>query len=315
MRIIFMGTGEIALPSFQALIESGAEVTALITQPDKPTGRHQTLTPPPLKPVAEAAGIPVLQPHSLKTEEALAAVAALRPDLLIVMAYGQILSRELLDIPRIGSVNLHASLLPRHRGASCIQAAISAGDQETGVTLMHIVQALDAGDIIARIVRPLSPQDTGEQVHDDLSVLAARLLMETLPSIEAGTALRQPQDEGLVTYAPKLLRHHGELDWSRPAPELERQIRAYSPWPGTYTMFTDARGKRKKLKIHPPVTIQDCPPAPAGQILTAAGDTLVVSCGSQALQFHVLQPEGGKMMTARAFLNGQSVSPGERFGA
>lgn len=322
MRIVFMGTGEIAVPSFAALLKEGHSVVGLVTQPDRPVGRHQVLTPPPLKPLALASGIPVLQPESLREDGAIAELAALEPDIVVVMAYGQILTQRVLDLARVATVNLHASLLPLYRGASCIQAAIARGDGQTGVTLMHIVRALDAGDIIARQEYPLDGEATGGAVHDALAAVAADLLLNSLPGLMTGAAARTPQDEALMTYAPKLLRNNGLLDWSSPAAELERLIRAYCPWPGTFTTFRDLKGNVKKLKIHPlTVVLPEVELSESGMsglapgtVLRASGDQLIVACGDGALGLRQIQPEGGRNMSVEEFLRGSSLQAGTVLG-
>ena len=303
MRIVFMGTGDIAIPTFRALINSGMKIVGLVTQPDRPVGRHQVMTPPPLKPLAIEAGIPVLQPESLRQAESVSELKELQPDLIIVMAYGQILSQEVLDIAPKGCVNLHASLLPRHRGAACIQSAIDSGDNEIGVTLMHVVKKLDAGDIIAQIKRPIKEGETGGVAHDDLAEMAAMLTLEQLPYLKSGELNRLPQDENLVTYAPKLLREDGRLDWNMTAAQLARRVRAYSPWPGTFTTYRDNKGKVSHLKIHPPVTVVDDAGAP-GSIILAEGDKLIIGCGKGALKLEQVQPEGSKSMNVRSFISG-----------
>lgn len=314
MRIVFMGTGEIAVPAFTALLQSGYTVAGLVTQPDRPVGRHQVMTPPPLKPLAMSAGIPVLQPESMRSAEAVEALAALSPDIIVVMAYGQILNQAVLEIARLAIVNLHASLLPLYRGASCIQAPLARGDVKTGVTLMHVVRGLDAGDVIARAEYPLTPEATGGSVHDDLAGVAAELLMSALPSLSDGTASREAQDESQMTYVPKLLRKDGELDWKRPAAELERLIRAYSPWPGTFTTFCDAKDRRKNLKIYPHTEVSGESGAP-GTVLRASAEGIVVACGEGALTLLHIQPEGGKMMSAEQFLCGCPALAGQILGS
>ncbi len=316
-----MGTGEIALPSLRWLIEtSGHDIVGVYTQPDKPVGRKQVLTPPEVKTVALAAGIPVFQPESLRRNpEALAELAALEPDLLVVMAYGQILPRAVIDLPRLACVNLHASLLPRHRGASPIQAAIREGDAESGITLMHIVPALDAGDMILKHSLPILPGDTGGSLHDKLADLGPGLLAEGLPLLEDGTAPRTPQDEARVTLAPKLLREHGEIDWSAPAATIERTLRAYDPWPGTTAVLVTDRGPAK-LKLFPPASVlADDPspgPEPGDAAPAAAGNALLVRCGDgKVLRLDGdLQLEGRRRLTVPEFLRGQAFPAGTKLG-
>lgn len=300
MRIAFLGTGEIAIPSFERLIAEGMKPVVLVTQPDKPVGRKQALTPPAIKTVAEEAGIPVLQPEKVK--EVIDELAALDLDLMVVMAYGQILPKKLIGLPRIACINLHASLLPKYRGAACIQAAIEAGDAETGITVMHVVKALDAGDIISAKSIVIGEQETGGELHDRLAELAPEAMWEAIQQLAAGTANRTPQDESQVSYISKLDRDHGRLDFTRPAEELERQIRAYDPWPGTFTVLTEA-GKERRLKVFPPVEVldRDLPPGE----WEMSGGNLIVGCGKGSLRLHEIQLEGSRRMEAEDFLRGR----------
>jgi methionyl-tRNA formyltransferase len=300
MRIAFLGTGEIAIPSFERLIAEGMKPVVLVTQPDKPVGRHHTLTPPAIKTVAIEAGIPVLQPE--KVREVIDELAALDLDLMVVMAYGQILPKKLIALPKIACINLHASLLPKYRGAACIQAAIEAGDSETGITVMHVVKALDAGDIISAKSIVIGEQETGGELHDRLAELAPEAMWEAIGRLASGTASRTPQDEAQVSYISKLDRDHGRLDFIRPATELERQIRAYDPWPGTFTVLTEA-GKERRLKVFPPVEVLDRDLSP-GEWEMSDGQ-LVVGCGQGALRLTQVQPEGARRMSAEEFLRGR----------
>lgn len=300
MRLIFIATGEIALPSFRYLLEHGPRPIALVTQPDKPTGRHQALTPPAIKVEALAAGIPVFQPE--KIGDIAAELAALQPEILVVMAYGQILRADILNLASKAIINLHASLLPKYRGAACIQAAIDAGDAETGVTAMHVVRELDAGDVILAQAIPIASDETGGSLHDRLAELAPAVLAETLAQLAAGTAPRVAQDAAASSYISKLEREHGRLDWSLDAAALERRIRAYDPWPGTFTLATED-GRPKRLKIFPPVTVLDRQLSP-GEVSTADGQ-LVVGCGSGALRLETVQPDGSRKMSAADYLRGR----------
>ena len=299
-RLVFIATGDIALPSLRYLLDHGPRPLAVLTQPDKPVGRHQTLVPPTIKTAAIAAGIPVLQP--VKIGDAAGLLAALEPEILVVMAYGQILRADVLTLARQAIINLHASLLPRYRGAACIQAAIDAGDAITGVTAMHVVRELDAGDVILARTIPIAAAETGASLHDRLAGLAAGVLAETLAQLAAGTAPRIPQDAALVSYVPKLERAAGRLDWTQPAAALERRIRAYHPWPGTFTVV-GAGGKQQRLKIYPPTVAVDRVLDP-GRI-AADGGMLVVGCGSGALEITSVQPEGSKRMSAADYLRGR----------
>jgi methionyl-tRNA formyltransferase len=302
-RVIFFGSGEIAIPSFQRLIGEGPRPLALVTQPDKPAGRHRELTPPPIKRVALEAGIPVIQPESARDEAFLAELRDHAPDLIVVMAYGQILSKALIAIPRIACINLHGSILPRHRGASCIQSAIEEGDQETGITVMHVAPKLDSGDIIHALATSIGPDDTGGSVHDRLAILAADALAAALPGIFDGTATRTPQDSALATYSPKLERDHGRIDWSWDAAKLARRIRAYDPWPGTWTTFDDG----KRLKIFPARSGEESTGTPGS--LNVADGLVRIACGSGHLVLSEVQPDGSRRMPAGDWVKGLRALP------
>jgi methionyl-tRNA formyltransferase len=300
MRVIFIATGDIALPAFRHLVENGPRPLALVTQPDKRAGRRQTIVFSGVKQVALAACIPIFQPE--KIGDVADDLAALKPDVIVVMAYGQILRENILKLPERAIINLHASLLPKYRGASCIQAAIDAGDPETGITSMHVVRELDAGDMIVRKSLVLSPQETGGSLHDKLALLAVEVLEETLQLIESDNAPRCAQDAALSSYVSKLDRDDGRLDWNLAADVLERRIRAYDPWPGTFTTVEED-GVVRRLKIFPPVT-------PVGETLrTGALDLtdgrLLVGCGTGSLEISILQPEGGRRMAAAQYLCGK----------
>lgn len=315
LRIVFMGTGDIALPTFSALIGSSHEVVALYTQPDKPVGRKQILTPPKLKVEAERASVPVLQPEYVGCDRSIAQINDFRPDVIVVMAYGQILPQALIDTPKLAIINLHASLLPKYRGASCIQAAIAAGDSETGMTVMHVVKKLDAGDIICRSILPLNSTSTGGEVHDQLADLGPASLMEALELIESGKVQREIQDHNTSSYAPKLMREHGLLDWSQSAKVLERYIRAYDPWPGTFTTFIDTKGKERRLKIFPQVEAEpDDNGAVDGQVLDITNG-LLVACGDGALRVKWLQADGSKKTEAKMFLSTGKLAVGAILGS
>lgn len=300
MRLIFIATGDIALPSFRYLLEQGPRPIALVTQPDKPVGRHQTLTPPTIKVEALAAGIPVFQPE--KIGDIAGKLAAMEPEVLVVMAYGQILRQSVLTLASKAIINLHASLLPRFRGAACIQAAIDAADRETGITAMHVVRELDAGDIILAKSIPITADETGGSLHDRLAELAPSVLAETLFQLAAGTATRIPQKAAESCYVSKLERDQGRLDWSQAATALERRIRAYDPWPGTFTVATEA-GHSRRLKIFPPTSVVHQSLAP-GEV-AVIDDQLIIGCGKDALRIETVQPEGGRRMSARDYLRGR----------
>ena len=316
-----MATGDIAIPTFN-MLAAGGELVGLITQPDRPVGRHQTLTPPRVKVCAQEFGIPVYQPERMRDAEAVEQLRALEPDLVVVMAYGQILSQEVIDVPKIACINAHASLLPRHRGAACIQAAIEAGDDETGITIMYVVKKLDAGDIICSTSIPLKGTETGESLHDDLAMLAPDALAEAIEMLRNGTVEPQEQDESVMTYAPKLLRVHGHIDWTEPAIQVSRKIRAYHSWPGTFTTYPSVKsGGDKQLKIFPPI---DCYPrmkkpvdAVPGMVLDAGPEGMLVSCGGPrggAVRIATMQPPGARKMNAESFFAGHKIMPGTILG-
>ena len=307
MRLIFIATGDIALPAFRHLLEIGPRPLALVTQPDKPVGRHQTMTPPAIKVEAMAAGIPVYQPE--KIGDLTGVLAALDPEILVVMAYGQILRPNILNLASRAIINLHASLLPKYRGAACIQAAIDAGDAETGITAMHVVRALDAGDMIVAKSISIATDETGGSLHDRLADLSPAVLAEALEKLANGTAQRIPQDDAASSYISKLERDHGKLDWTQDATALERRIRAYDPWPGTYTVAIEG-GKEKRLKIFPPTTVVDASLTP-GQISTADG-YLTIGCGQGALRLESVQPDGTRRMSAGDYLRGRKPTAFER---
>jgi len=300
MRVAFLGTGEIAIPAFRRLIERGPCPVLLVTQPDKPVGRHHTLSPPAIKTVAIEAGIPVLQPERIRDIQD--ELAAYELDLVVVMAYGQILSTKFIELPSLACINLHASLLPRHRGAACIQAAIAQGDAETGISVMHVVRALDAGDVILRKAIPIHPDETGGQLHDRLAELAPDAMSEAIGLIISGNAPRTPQDELQVTYISKLERDDGQLDFTQPATELERIIRAYDPWPGTFMNVLE-NGKPRRLKVFPPTQIIEQQRAPGAIEIT--GGEMIVGCSAGALKLQVVQPEGSKRMAVAEYLRGR----------
>lgn len=302
MRLLLIATGDIALPTLRQLLSSEHELLALVTQPDKPAGRRQQLTPPPVKTLAASHGIPVLQPPRIRAPEAVAQIEPLHPDAIVVMAYGQILPDALLRAAP-HCINLHASLLPRHRGAAPIHAAIEAGDRASGITVMHVTAALDSGDIILEKSIPLHRRETAGTLHDRLADLAPQALTEALPLLDR----RSPQDDTRATYAPKLNREYGRLDWTRPHLELERKIRAMNPWPAASTTLY---GKTLKLFT----TLRSPRTGPPGEILRADRRGILVACGTGSLLLHELQLEGSRRMPARDFLRGHPLPAGTRLG-
>ena len=315
MRIVFIGTGEIGVPTLRALLNSEHEVVAVVTQPDKRVGREQRIEPPPIKKEIarsggfqtavghSAAGKPppleVLQPAKIRDPQAIEELGALKPDVIVVFAYGQILPRDVLEIPRLACLNLHASLLPRWRGAAPIQAAIAAGDCETGITAMHMDEGLDTGDILLQRRVEILPNDTGGSLHDRLAQIAPEALLESLRLVAAGNAPRIPQDNARATYAPKLKREHGLIDWSESAEAIERKIRAYNPWPGAF-MKVD----RQNLKVFS-ASVVDLN-GQTGEVLRSDED-LIVATGKDALSLAEVQLEGKRRMSAAEFLRGHAA--------
>jgi len=308
MRIIFIGTGEIGVPTLRMLREwPDHQLVGIVTQPDKPVGRDQKLTPPPIKAASQQLNVAsptseceleIFQPARIKAPEAIAAIRILNPDLIVVMAYGQILPREVLEIPKIACLNLHASILPRWRGAAPIQAAIAAGDRETGITVMYMDEGLDTGDILLEKKIEIAPTETGGSLHDRLAKIAPESLRDAISFLAKGEAPRTAQESRFATYAPKLERENGRIDWTEPAEVIERKIRAFNPWPGAF-MELDKR----KLKIFR-ATIVDRSGNP-GEILMGENE-LVVGAGKESLSLTEVQLQGKRRMSAADFLRGYS---------
>ena len=297
MRIVFIGAGEIGVPTLQALLRSSEnQLTGVVTQPDKPVGRAQRIEPTPIKRALAESKVPILQPARIKDRQAIEDIRALQPDAIVVMAYGQILPREVLEIPRIACLNLHASLLPRWRGAAPIQAAIAAGDPQTGITVMYMAEGLDTGDILSQREIDILPTDTGGALHDRLAHIAPNALLEALQMLAKGNAPRIPQDNALATYAPKLTRDDGKIDWSQPAEIIERKIRAFNPWPGAFTVLRDAAGKERKLKIFSARSVANTH--------EARESSLVIPAKDGAILLDEVQLEGKRRISASEFLRG-----------
>jgi len=299
-NIIFIGTPDFSVPTLKALIaDERYYIFAVITAPDAPVGRKQILTPPPVKVVAEKHNITVLQPQDIN--EITSKIAELNPDAIITIAYGQIIPKAILDIPKSGCLNLHASLLPKYRGASPIQAAILNGDKTTGVTLMKMDKTIDTGPIIAQESLNITPNETGESLHDKLAELSAEILIKYLPQYLDGKLTPKPQDNSRATLTQKITRESGRINWQRPAEEIERMVRAYYPWPGTYTKWD---GRILKIISASPTTKGGVkPPRPTGTVFLH-NNQLAVQCGSNTLIIKKLQLEGKKQMTSNEFLAG-----------
>ena len=299
MRTVFIGTGEIGVPTLRALQKSDHELVGAVTQPDKPAGREQKITAPPVKVAVSGSNIPILQPSKIKEAAAIDRIRAFKPDVVVVMAYGQILPRAVLEIPKIACLNLHASLLPRWRGAAPIQAAIAAGDHETGITVMYMNEGLDTGDILLKRKIDILPTDTGRSLHDRLAEIAPEALLAALQMLANGSAPRIPQDNALTNYAPKLDRKAGRIDWNESAKQIERKIRAYDPWPGAFADF-DGR----KLKVFT-AAITDLHGKP-GEILRRDRE-LVVATSDASLSLTEVQFEGKRRLSAVEFLRGAKL--------
>ena len=304
MRVVFFGTGDIAIPSFRWLLDApGIEVIALVTQPDKPVGRHQEVQPPEIKKLALAHGVRVLQPMKMRAPEALAEIEALGAELIVVMAYGQILPKGVLDAATLACLNLHASLLPRWRGAAPIQAAIEAGDEKTGVAVMFMDEGLDTGDVLLMREIAIAPDETGGTLHDRLADLAPLALADAVALLREGRAPRTPQPAEGVTHVGKLTREHGQLDFSAGREVVARKVRAMTPWPAASTMLSG-----KRLKIFAATPLAD--PVLAAGALQAREDGLLIGTGDGCVLVGDVQLEGKKRMSAREFLRGYAITDG-----
>ncbi|CAG0963777.1 methionyl-tRNA formyltransferase [Geobacteraceae bacterium] len=307
LRIIFMGTPDFACPTLTKLIERGENVIAVVTQPDRPKGRGQKLVPPPVKVIAEEHGIPILQPLKVRAPEVIAQIRELNPDLIVVVAFGQILPQSLLDIPRHGCINIHASLLPRYRGAAPLNWCLINGETETGITTMQMDAGLDTGDMLVKRSIPIGPDEDAQSLHDRLSLLGAETIDETLDRLLAGTLTREKQDASLTCYAPMLKKEDGLIDWNREPQQIKNLVRGFTPWPGAYTTLDG-----KTLKLYK-VSVANGNGRP-GELIAAGRDGIIVACGSGSLQIEELQLEGRKRLSAAEFLAGCRLEPGNRLG-
>jgi methionyl-tRNA formyltransferase len=326
LRIIFMGTAELSCASLGSLAcDERFSVAAVVTQPDKPKGRDLKLQPSPVKSLALKLNLPVLQPERARDEQFIAGLRALQPDLIVVVAYGQILPQTILDLPKFGCLNVHTSLLPKFRGAAPIQWAIATGENETGVTVMKMDAGLDTGPVVSQRRTPISPEDDSSTLHDRLAQLGAELLAHTIPDYVARKIQPQPQDAGGASHAPKIKKENGRIDWNLPAKTIWNRLRAFTPWPGAFTILAGEPGPSRPagLKIWKAEIIErggdglpgrptaklPCP----GEILSADKSGIVVGCGENALRILELQREGGRRMNAAEFLAGHALKPGEKF--
>lgn len=306
MRIVFMGTPDFAVPCLRQVLEDGYEVAGVFTQPDKPKGRSFTLTPPPVKILAQERGLPVYQPATLRDGQALETLRALAPQLAVVVAYGKILPPALLAVPPLGCINVHGSLLPRWRGAAPIQWSVLSGDQQAGVTTMYLAEGMDTGDMILRRSTPVGPQETSGQLYERLAELGAQLLGETVELIAQGRAPRTPQQEEEATYAPMLTKELAAIDFMKPAAQVHNLVRGMNPWPVAHTLL-----EGQPLKVYA-ARLAEGSGAP-GQVLESRG-RLVVACGQGAVELLELQAQGKKRMAAADYLRGHPLAPGTVLG-
>ena len=311
LRIVFFGTPDFAVPTLDAVLHSRHEVVGVVTQPDRPRGRGRKTSAAPVKARALDAGLPVLQPERLRDAAFMKALADLGTDLGVVAAYGKILTDDVLAMPRLGLINVHASLLPKYRGAAPVHRAIIAGERETGITIMRVVKALDAGPMLAVARRPISPDETSEQVEHDLARIGAGLLAETIEALAGGRIAESPQDDAQATYAHRLSREDGTVDWKWPAARIHNLIRGLWPWPHAFAYANGAR----YILLRSAVDQSTTPAATApGTVLEAAGDRLRLATGEGVIRIEEIQAEGRRPLAAREFLAGHGVSVGDRFG-
>ena len=308
MKIVYMGTPDFAARALEALIDAGHEITAVVTQPDKPKGRSSELIPSPVKVCACRHQIPVMQPKRIKTPEAVAELKQYEADVYVVAAFGQILSREILDIPPYGSLNIHASLLPKYRGSSPIQRVILDGEEKTGVTIMQMDEGIDTGDMLYKKEIPILPEDDFESLHDKLMYLGGEAIVEALELLTLGKLIPEKQDDALSCHAPMIDKSMGEIHFEMSAVQIDRLIRGMTPWPSAFTYY-----KGKQLKVWKAVPVEGTAGTP-GEIIRVEKDSITVACGEGALQIYALQLEGKKRMSTHDFLLGVKMTAGETLG-
>jgi len=310
LRIVFMGTPDLACASLEALLaRPGFQIVGVVTQPDRPKGRELRLQPPPVKEFALGSHLQVLQPERARNEDFISELRRLAPELIVVAAYGQILPKAILDLPRFGCINVHTSLLPKYRGAAPIQWAILNGDAVTGVTIMKMDVGMDTGDILTAENTAIGDEDNGETLHDRLAGLGASLLVKTIPEYVAGSIQPRPQPGEGASYAPKIKKEHGLIDWRQPARTIWNRVRGLVPWPGA---FTHLPNRAQMLKVWAAGVMEGA--GQPGVILEADKHGIAVGCGQGVLILHELQREGGRRLTAEQFLAGHPLKPGQRLG-
>jgi len=309
--VVYMGTPDFSVPALRALIEGPHQVVGVVTQPDRPSGRGKKLTPPPVKSLALEHGIEVYQPEKLRrNDDAFAHILAWKPDVCVVAAYGHILPQRFLDIARLGCINIHASLLPKYRGASPINAAIIHGETESGVTLMQMEAGLDTGPMLAIVKSQIGELETAQELHDRLSELGATKLNELLTKLDEGTVTPVAQDDSLMTYAPLMKKEDGKIDWSKSAVDVANLIRGVNPWPGAYADILRADGRQERVKFHLARAVEG--KGKPGAVLESTG-RLVIGCADGVLEVLRIQPPNGRAMDVRDFLNGNRLEAGDRF--
>jgi len=311
VKIVFLGTGDIGLPTLSAIQNSEEhDILAVYTQPDRPFGRKGDLKVSEIKLFAQSCSIPVHQPEKIREIEAIESLVNYTPDIIVVIAYGQILPKSVLDVPKIECINLHASLLPYHRGAAPIQASILAGDVRTGVTVMYVGEGLDDGDILFSISLDITAEETGGSLHERLGKLGPDAVLHSLELLSSGSAPREEQEHGLATHVTKIKRSDGMINWSKPARHIDRLVRAYDPWPGTFTSFPD----HSNIKIFPPVEIVEYEGSDPGKIIDMDSNGILVACGKGALRISEIQPSGRRRMLVPAYVAGKELKIGDVLG-
>ena len=308
-KILFFGTPEFALPSLKALIETPNEILGVVTQPDRPKGRGRKLTPPPIKVLAQKHNLPIYQPEAVRDKVFLKEVQQLKPDLLVVVAFGQFLPKALLEIPPLGGINVHPSLLPKYRGAAPINWAIINGETITGISIIKVSLQMDSGDILFQKAISIEPDETAGELHDKLATLGAEALLETIRQMQSGTIISIPQDDRLATYAPKLKREDGYIHWDKPAINIANLIRGLAPFPGAYT-YLDG----KLLKLFRPKAISASVEAPPGTIVEATHDGLKISTGQGVLLIKEVQLQGKRRLPVKEFIKGHPDLKGKKLG-
>ena len=315
MKTVFFGTPAFAVPTLEQLFASSHDVAGVVTQPDRPRGRGQRVSPSPVKAVAAAKHVPLFQPEQMKDHDFVVALERLKPDLGVVAAYGKLLPDRLLELPRLGMINVHASLLPKYRGAAPIHRAVMAGEKESGITIIKLVREMDAGPMLRWEAIPIAPDETSASLEPRLAQLGAELLVETIDALEAGRVVAHEQDPDQVTFAARLSRDDGRIDWTRTARQIHNQVRGLHPWPHAFGYLDGVRYLLLRTSVvESPAPSPSDPPPVVGQVLEAAKDRLIVAAGQQtALALLELQPEGRRPLTTRAFLAGHRLAPGAVF--